>query len=436
MNAKLLLLLLILPAAPVPDGRGAEESDTDLDMMVRFTTLSPANTAGRYEAALAECERKLAGLPAGTQSLYVAYCYKNMVHALRGLNRKEELDRRIDGLLHDFSGNLPFLAVISMDDLPSTGFWQDHFFRRAEAGFSGKKVYSLERRDRARILRAMSAPETLALAEKAAPRTRALFLRNLVRHLTRIPAPGDLFLRTDTGPMPDIESVPVRPYRADAAPPDAPFPEGSDGDLLRKAMEQLDQLARGFPEDEIIRNAQKDAALFQEELFRRAAVPEPAEAERETGEIPPPPPLPGPGGETWKNGLPDPVVRAAERCLNETGRDAVSGSDRIAVAVLTGRTDRTGEAGMLFSGERSGLWCPFDGGEEKDPAVAAYLLETANQLRKAGVRTGQTARQVAFLERRIRMKSTRLLYSTVRILFPESYFSVQAAPASAYPRFP
>ena len=59
----------------------------------------------------------------------------------------------MDRLLRDWKTNLPFLAVISMTDLPYIGYWQDHRFHRAGSGFHGKRLFSLQRHDRARILR-------------------------------------------------------------------------------------------------------------------------------------------------------------------------------------------------------------------------------------------------------------------------------------------
>lgn len=394
------ILLTILPllfAAVLLRAGNAPESEEDLDRMVRLLFLSPYNSAGKYEQALAECERKLAELPRDTQSLYPAYCYRNMVYALRSLNRNDELDSLMDRLLRDRGTNLPFLATVSMEDLPSIGFWQDHRFRRAGSGFRGKRLFSFQRHDRARILRAMLSPEAWAAAKKAAPLTRALFCRNVVKHLAMLP-PGDSpDISSAIGDPPGLEPLPLPPQKAGTGP--------TDRQRIQSILEIMKKDAEENPSDDRIQVAFRDAQTFADVLFGEKSVPllcfnndslfhgtewKPLVRLSEN--------------DQWKEGLPDFAIRKIERILTDPGFDSPSAAKKAVIVILTGQA-KPAPAGLnaFFADTMPGFTPEDERG--KDPELTAFLLEARLAMRGTGCALPPADSAIALLERHIRSRS-------------------------------
>ena len=390
----LLCLLLPLPAGDVP------ESEEDLDRMVRLLFLSPYNSSGRYEQALAECERKLAELPRDTQSLYPAYCYRNMVYALRGLNRNEDLDKLMDRFLHEWKTNLPFLATVSMDDLPSLGFWQDHRFHRAGSGFRGKKIFSFQRRDRARILRVLLAPESREAAEKADPLTRSLFFRNVVKHLAMLPLRDSPDIPSRLDDPPGLEPLPLPPQKAGTGP--------ADRERIRSILEIMRRDSEENPDDLRIRQALLDAQSFADVLFGEKSVPGPC--------IPPPfdnaswpqlfqkkyPAISTECGK-WRRDLPKSMIREVERIMADPGFDSPSAAEKVVAAILTGQAKPAPGLNVFFADTMPGFTPEDERG--KDPALTAFLLEARLALREDGCSLPPADSAVSLLERHIRSKS-------------------------------
>lgn len=393
----LLFLLLSLHAGNAP------ESEEDLDRMVRLLFLSPYNSAGKYEQALAECERKLAELPRDTQSLYPAYCYQNMVYALRGLNRNDELDKLMDRLLRDFGTNLPLLATVSMTDLPSLGFWQDHRFHRAGSGFRGKRIFSLQRHDRARILRAMldTAWET---AQKADPLTRSLYCRNVVKHLAMIPDCDSPDVRYSLADPPGLEPLPLPPQKKETGI--------TDRQRIHTVLIVMKKDAEENPDDPRIRQALQDAQAFADAVYGEKSGPrlcnDPALFNR-TGWKP----LVHANGPVlstqygrWQKDLPDFARREIKRILADPGFDSPSAAEKAIFAILTGQAKPAPDGLNAFFADTMPGFTPEDE-RGKDPALTAFLLEARLEL------SGDchdflfppADSAVSFLERRIRSKS-------------------------------
>ena len=393
----ILMLLFTLLAAALLSAGDAPESEEDLDRMVRLLFLSPYNSAGRYEQALAECERKLAELPRDTQSLYPAYCYRNMVYALRGLNRNDDLDRLMDRLLRDWKTNLPFLAVISMTDLPYIGYWQDHRFHRAGSGFQGKRLFSLQRHDRARILRVMLSPEVWEVAKKADPLTRVLFCRNVVKHLAMIP-PGDSpDVSSSIDDPPGLEPLPLLPQKAGTGP--------TDRQRIQSILEIMKKDAGENPSDDRIQGALRDAQTFAEVFFGKKSVPlfcynndslfrgtewKPLIRLSENAQ--------------WKDGLPDFAIREIERILADPGFDSPAAAERAVFAISTGQAKPAPDGLNAFFADNMPGFTPEDE-RGKDPRLIAFLLEARLALRENGCDLPAAASAVSLLERHIRAKS-------------------------------
>ena len=396
-------ILFLLAAAPTVFTGDAPESEEDLDRMVRFLFLSPYNSEGEYKQALAECERKLAELPRDTQSLFPAYCYRNMVYALRCMKRNDELNMLMDRMLREWKTNLPFLASVSLSDLPSVGFWQDHRFHRAESGFLGKKVFSFYRRDRAKILRVMLSPEVRETAEKADPLTRALFLRNVVRHLAALP-PGDSpdIPAQYEGDIPGLEPLPLPPQKTGTGP--------TDRQRIRSILDLMRKDSEANPSDPRIRQALLDAQTFADVLFGEKSVPLlPAGGTPFDKTSWSPlfhkmwPAMSSEYGK-WRRDLPDFAIREIERIMADPGFDSPSAAKKAVVAFLTGQAKPApGGMGSFFTDTMPGFTPEDERGQ--DPILTAFLLEARLALRGNGVALPPADSAVSLLERHIRSKS-------------------------------
>ena len=399
----LLTILVLLFAAPLLRAGNGPESEEDLDRMVRLLFLSPYNSSGQYERALAECERKLAELPRDTQSLYPAYCYRNMVYALRGMNRNDELDKLVDRLLREWKTNLPFLATVSMTDLPSLGFWQDHRFHRAESGFLRRKIFSFQRRDRARILRVMLAPEVWETARNTDPLTRALFCRNVIRHLAMLPHGDspDIPLQYQED-FPGPEPLPLPPQKTGTGP--------TDRQRIQSILEIMKKDSETNPEDPRIRQALLDAQSFVDVLVGPKSVPilpssatpfdktawEPLFHKRDA--------ILSTEYGKWAKNLPRFAIREVERIMDDPGFDSPSAAEQAVVAILTGQAKPAAPGLNVFFRDTMPGFTPEDE-RGKDPALTAFLLEARLAIRENGCALPPANSAVSLLERHIRAKS-------------------------------
>ena len=397
----LIFLLLFVFFLPVY-AENAPESEEDLVRMTRLLFLSPYNSAGKYEQALAECERKLAELPRDTQSLYPAYCYQNMVYALRGLNRNEELDKLVDRFLHDWKTNLPFLAVVSMYDLPSIGFWQDHRFHRTETGFRRYYgVFSFRRHDRARLLRVMLSPEVRETAGKADPLTRVLFCRNLVKHLAALPPDDSPDIPTQYGEdIPGLEPLPLPPQKAGNGP--------TDRERIQSILALMKKDSEANPDDTRIRQALLDAQSFAEVLFGKKHVPifgisaSPFDKTSWKSLFQKNTPALSTEYEKWQRDLPESMIREIERIMADPGFDSPAAAEKAVIAILTGQAKPAFGLSTFFMDTMPGFTPEDERG--KDPDLTAFLLEARLALRDNGCSLLPADSAVSLLERHIRSK--------------------------------